>query len=314
MELNKLHRVANILVFQDHFMKHILAYVTPDQTAKTVVKFLYQGYILILGALARLLNDWGASFMSSIINKLCKILSVKKLWTTPYHPQTNGLVEKWQQTIMRMIRKLGEDKKADWPGHLAEIIHAYNATWSAVMGYSPHYLMFRWRPRLPVNFYFPTFRSKEDPMRGTCTKHVDKCVATVHGQLRAILWEAQAESMAEAQWQKWYYDQRIGAMDLKPGDLVLVKAHAFKGKGKIKDRWEDEPHKVVHQIAMDIPSYKAMNQCRQSHILPCNCLLLIDQKLAFPCVWVSAMHRTDVPAPPQLSQLLKGVKARLCHG
>ena len=41
-----------------------------------------------------------------------------------------------------MIRKLGEDKKADWPGHLAEIVHAYNATQSAVMGYSPHYLMF----------------------------------------------------------------------------------------------------------------------------------------------------------------------------
>ena len=59
MELNKLPRVANVLVFQDHFMKHILAYVTPNQRAKTVTKFLYQGYILIFGALARLLSDWG---------------------------------------------------------------------------------------------------------------------------------------------------------------------------------------------------------------------------------------------------------------
>ena len=38
-------------------------------------------------------------------------------------------------------------------------------------------------------------------------------------------------------------------MDLKPGDLVLVKADAFQGKRKIKDKWEDKPHKVVHQIA-----------------------------------------------------------------
>ena len=44
--------------------------------------------------------------------------------------------------IMHMIGKLGEDKKADWPSHLAEIVHAYNATQSAVTGYSPHYLMF----------------------------------------------------------------------------------------------------------------------------------------------------------------------------
>ena len=59
-----------------------------------------------------------------------------------YHPQTNGLVERSQQMIMHMIGKLGEDKKADWPSHLAEIVHAYNATQSAVTRYSPHYLMF----------------------------------------------------------------------------------------------------------------------------------------------------------------------------
>ena len=48
IELNKLPRATIILVFQDHFMKHILAYGTPDQTAKTIAKFLYQGYISIL--------------------------------------------------------------------------------------------------------------------------------------------------------------------------------------------------------------------------------------------------------------------------
>ena len=163
MELNWPPRVANILVFQDHFTKYILAYVTPNQTAKTVTKFLYQGYILIFGALARLLSNWGANFMSSILDEMCTVLGMKILQTTLYHPQMNGLVERSHQTIMQMIRKLGEDKKADWPGHLAEIVQAYNATWSAVMGYSPHYLMFGQRPRLPVDFYFPTFRSTEPP-------------------------------------------------------------------------------------------------------------------------------------------------------
>ena len=87
---------------------------------------------------------------------------MKKLCTTPYHPQMNRLVERSHQTIMQMIRKLGE-KKADWPGLLAEIVYAYNATQSTVMGYSPHYLMFGCRPRLPVDFYFPTLRSAEIP-------------------------------------------------------------------------------------------------------------------------------------------------------
>ena len=67
MELNQLPRVANILVFQDQFTKHGLAYVTPDQTAKTIDKFLHGGYISTFGALARLLSDKGTSFTSSII-------------------------------------------------------------------------------------------------------------------------------------------------------------------------------------------------------------------------------------------------------
>ena len=179
LELSQSPRVTNILVFQDHFMKHVLAYVTPNQTGKTIAKYLCQGYILIFGALARLLSDRGANFMSSIIDKMCKILGMKKLWTIPYHPQTNGFVERSHQTIMRMIGKLGKDKKAHWPGHLAEIVHAYNASCSTMTGYSLHYSMFGQRPRLQVNFYFPTFRNAEAPMREASAKHVDEYVASV---------------------------------------------------------------------------------------------------------------------------------------
>ena len=259
LELNRLPKVTSVLVFQDHFTKHIMEYVIPHQTAKSVTKFLYQGYILIFGDPARVPSDWGANFTSSIIDEMHKLISMRKLQTTLYHPQTNGLVERSHQTIMQMIRKLGEDKKADWLGHLAEIVYAYNATWSTMMGHSPHYLMFGCRPRLPVDFYFPTFRSTEVPMRGTSAKHVEKYVATVCNQLRATLHEAQAQSMAKAQQQKQYYDQKIGAMDLKPGNLVLVKADTFQGKRKSKGSWEDKPFEVVHQIMTDVPLYKVMD-------------------------------------------------------
>ena len=142
MEPNQSPRVTNIFVFQDHFMKHLLAYITPDQTAKTVAKFLYQGYISIFGTPARLLSDRGANFMSSMIEEMCKILGMMKLQTTPYHPQTNGLAERLTPDNNANDWEAGEDKKADWPSHLAEIAHAYNATCSTVTEYSLHYLMF----------------------------------------------------------------------------------------------------------------------------------------------------------------------------
>ena len=199
---NQPPRVANILVFQDHFMKQVLAYVTPDQTVKTVAKFLYGGYISIFRAPARLLSDRGASFTCNVIEELCKILGIKQLWTTPYHPQNKGLVERSHQTIMHMISKLGEDKKANWPSHLAEIVHTYNATPSTVTRFSPHYLMFRHRPRFPVDFVSPTIGSNEAPMREASAKHVDVYVASVQDRLRTSLWEAQAQLMVEASWQK----------------------------------------------------------------------------------------------------------------
>ena len=77
MELGTSPRVANVLVLQDHFMKYVLAYVTPDQTVKTIAKFLYGSFISIFRALARLLSDRGTSFTSSIILELCEILGIQ---------------------------------------------------------------------------------------------------------------------------------------------------------------------------------------------------------------------------------------------
>ena len=77
-------------------------------------------------------------------------------------------------------------------------------------------------------------------MREASARKVDTYIASVRDQLRSALREAQDLSTAEAHQQKWYYDRKVGAVNLKPGDLVLVKVDAWKGKRKIKDRWDEE--------------------------------------------------------------------------
>ena len=89
-------------------------------------------------------------------------------------------------------------------------------------------------------------------------------VASVTDRLRNALWEAQAQSTAEACQQKWYYDRKIGAVNLKPCNLVLVKVDAWKGKRKIEDRWGEETWEVIRQIATDVPSYEVTNLHGQS--------------------------------------------------
>ena len=81
--------------------------------------------------------------------------------------------------VMCMIGKLGEDKKANWPSHLAEIAHAYSTTRSAVAGCGPHCLMFGQQPGLPVNFVFPTIGSNKAPTREASARSVDVYVASV---------------------------------------------------------------------------------------------------------------------------------------
>ena len=97
-------------------------------------------------------------------------------------------------------------------------------------------------------------------MREASARSVDMYVASVRDRLRSALWEVQAQSTMQACRQKQYYDRKIGAMNLKPGDLVLVKVDAWKGKRKIKERWNEEAWEVVQQIMTDVPSYKVTNQ------------------------------------------------------
>ena len=156
MELNQLPSVKNVLVVTDHFMRYSMAFVTKDQKAKTVTWILYEWFISVFGAPAKLLSDRGVNFTSALVEELCSAFGIQKCRTTAYHAQCNGQVERFHQTLFRMIGKLSADKKAQWELHLPELLQAYNSTQSAVTGYSPHYLMFGRRPCLPVDFFFPT--------------------------------------------------------------------------------------------------------------------------------------------------------------
>ena len=88
---------------------------------------------------------------------------------------------------------------------------------------------------------------------------------------------------------------------MKPGDLVLVKVDAFKGKRKIKDMCKEETWEVVHQIATDIPSYKVINQCGRSQVLHQNQLLIvseIDIPLSMGCHHTGDRHTSPTPCKP----------------
>ena len=221
--------IQNVLVLQDHFSKYVVVYVVKDQTAHTAAETLRNGYFRLFGVPAYLISDQGKAFTGHIITHLCDLYGVQKLRTSPYHAKTNGQVERMNQMIIRMIGKLEEDKKACWSKHLSELLLAYKATCSTVTGYSPYYLLFGRRSRIPVDYLFPTLRDSPHQTK------MEVSVAAMQKRLKEAFAVARRLTSEEAAKRHHYYDRKAGAVALQPGDIVMVHTDGFVSKWKVKD-------------------------------------------------------------------------------
>ena len=269
--------ICNVLVLQDHFSKYVVAYVVKDQTACTAAKTLRNGYFGLFGAPVYLISDQGKAFTGHIITHLCELYGLQKLKTSPYHAQANGQVEHMNQTIICMISKLEEDRKACWSKHLPELLLAYNTTHSTVTGYSPYYLLFGRRPRIPVDYLFPTLHDSPHQTK------MEVSVAAMQKRLKEAFAVARHLTSEEVAKQCRYYDHKAGAVALQPGDIVMVHTDGYVGKQKVKDRWEDGGFIVESQLE-DWPVYKVKcptsddRQKPKYRILHRNCLLLVTNE------------------------------------
>ena len=179
---------------------------------------------------AYLVSDQGKAFTGHVITHLCELYGVQKLRTSPYHAHTNGQVERMNQTIICMIGKLEEDRKACWSEHLPELLLAYNATCSAVTGYSPYYLLFGRRPRIPVDYLFPTLHDSPHQTK------MEVSVVAMQKRLKEAFTVARCLTSEKVARQCHYYDRKAGAVALQPGDVVMVCTDGFVGKQKVKDQ------------------------------------------------------------------------------
>ena len=261
--------VRNMLVVVDHFTRYVQAFITKNHTVTTMAWVLYNNYFSVFGFPQRLMSDQGTEFCGKVIVAMCSLLGIEKIHTTPYHPQTNGSAERVLQTLQHMIGKLDPEKRRKWLAHIGSIIIAYNSTRSLVTRYSPYYLMFRCTPRLPIDLLFPTRQMQ------MLNRTIDEYIPSLYDHLRESLAIAQDCALKEAQRQKWLYDHKVGAVELRPGDHVLVCLDAFRGqRRKLKNWWGDDLHMVVARVADGIPAYLVNNRTGKKKVVHWAPLLL----------------------------------------
>ena len=138
-----------ILVGIDHFSRWPEAIATRVANAETVASFLHNKIISQHGTPAELLSDHGSHFTSHVISLLCKKYKIRRLMSTPYTPQSNGVVERFMGYLKTALITLIDQVPTAWDLQLSAVLAAYRATPHPDSGESPFYLNKGYDPRLP---------------------------------------------------------------------------------------------------------------------------------------------------------------------
>ena len=243
--------IENVLVITDHFTRYALAYASKTQTAQATARILWDNFICHYGFPEQFISDQGRNFESDLIQELCKIAGVKKLHTTPYHPQSNGQCERFNSTLCNMLGTLSDEEKSDWKSHLGCMTHANNCTKHASTTYSPYYLMFGRHPRLPIDVAFGLHKPNSSD---NCSK--SRYIQKLRRRFNYAHKKASKSSSEQAQKYKTSYDKSVKGPQLQVNDLVLVKIVAHKARHKIQDKWESEEYIVIEQPIPGTPVYR----------------------------------------------------------
>ena len=223
---------ANVLVITDHFTRYCQAYVTSNQQATTAAKIFINQFVTNYGYPEKILTDQAQAFNGKLYEAMCKEAKIKKIRTSPYHPQTNGQCERFNRTLMTMLGALPEEDKINWQDWVSTLVHAYNCTTTRVTGFSPYFLMFGREPRIPADETFGvTFPQSR-------RKTVKNYVETLRKRLEWAYQTATEHIQKDTERRKLYYDRKSHCMNIVEGDIVLVRQKVFGTTYKIEDRWE----------------------------------------------------------------------------
>ena len=247
-----------VIVFMDYLTKWPEAFATPDQTAPTIAKVFVEHVVSRHGVPNQLLSDRGPAFLSRLFLEVCAVLGTKKVNTSAYHPQTDGLVERFNRTLTDMLAKTVE-RGVEWDERLPFVLFAYRASEHASTGESPFKLLYGRDPQLPseLDLTSPVFRE---------TVNIDTYKSTV---VRAMeeAWSAVRCTLGKAQKkQKQQYDKSSRNSNFCVGDVVFVLmpalktgpayklARPFKGPYRIAKLYPNgaDLHSVEHPRAQSI--------------------------------------------------------------
>ena len=240
-----------ILLATDHFSKWVEIMAVPDQTAKTCANKLPNEVVARYGCPLTILSDQGGAFESAVFHELCRLLEIKKTRTSPRNPRCNGLAERFNRSLLRMIKAYLQGEQTDWDLNLGCLASAYRASPSESTHLTPNLLFLGREVRLPAELMYggQSTASNEYHSYGEYVEHLKVRMQHAHEVARKHL-------HTSAKRQAAIYDSKLSVYHYKVGDLVWVALEgcrpglspklqaSFRGPCIVVHRYNDLDYKV----------------------------------------------------------------------
>lgn len=225
-----------ILTLQDDLSKYIAGIPIPNQEVSTIAKKLVTQIICIYGVPKIIVTDQGSNFTSQLFKDVCKILKIKKLNSSAYHPQTNGSLERVHRTLKEYLRNFVSNDNQDWCNWIPYATFVYNTTPNQSTGFTPFELVFGRQANLPNSFY-------EEPQP---YYNYENYYFELRDKMQKCNKIAKENLIHTKEKSKVFYDKNLNIFVPKLNQLVLLKNVSFqKGKSrKLQPLWTG-PYKVI---------------------------------------------------------------------
>lgn len=203
-----------LLTFQDYLTKYIEAIPLPDQKADTVAKAFITQIIARHGVPKQLLTDQGRNFVSSLFQNVCKFLRIEKLQTTPYHPETNGMIERSHRVFNDTIAFYVNKTQQDWDEWVPYALMAYRFNIHTSTGFSPFFALYGRDPVFPFDEVLKPQSVRYDADQN----YTSELISRLHNVFHKI-----KENLQRAkEVQSVQYNKRTKASSYQLGDLVYL--------------------------------------------------------------------------------------------
>lgn len=239
-----------IVVIGDYFSKWTEAFPLPNQEAETVAKLLVEQWVCRLGAPRVIHTDQGRNFESKLFTEVCRLLNIHKTRTSAYHPQSDGMIERFNRTLAFMLSFFVDDNQTNWDTLLPYVMMAYRSSVHSSTGFTPYKVVFGQEIVLPVDVML---NLGEGEKFTSASEYVSRLWETLSSVVDAV----RGHQLKASGRQKEGYDFRAHFQYYSEGELVWVRRkdrkrglcpklqRKFKGPFKVTERVTEVLYRLV---------------------------------------------------------------------